>query len=116
MGLNKERNTARHTGELSFDDLFQAIKRLLNDDGYASIMLPVAEFELFESMITKGGWRVYHKLNIIPRIGMEPNRVVGLIKKGNTSEINISELVIKNKDDSYTQDFIELLRPYYLYL
>ncbi len=116
QGKSAQRNTARHTNELSFDDLFHSISMLLATNGYASVMLPPTEFKLFESIVLQNDWHVFNRLNIIPKKNRDANRVVGLIRKGEVSTPNAEDLVIKEEGESYTKQFVELLQPYYLYL
>lgn len=115
LGNTAARNVARHTDNLEYHDLLKAIGRLLNEGGFASVLLPATEFALFEKMLQENGWFVFDKLKVCPVDGAGPNRIVGIFKRG--TGVTVEEtLTIKKKDGSYTNEFIKLLQPYYLYL
>ena len=115
LGDNADRNNVRHTLSLSYTDLFNALQQLLSADGYASILLPAAEHEIWASIVKGNGWYFEKELHIVPRKGMSHNRVVSVCTPG---RVNLQQetLYIYNGDNSYTQQFIDLMQPYYLKL
>lgn len=115
LGPDKQRNTVRHTLTLNYEQLFRALDKYLSQDGYASVLLPVAEHMVWEQMLVSNGWSISEKLIVRPGKGFSPNRVVSLCSK-KASKLKEYELCIYNEDKSYTEAFIELLKPYYLNL
>lgn len=116
LGDKEERNKARHTLSLSFDDLFHVISNNLGEDGYASILLPVAEHMLWKQIVEKNNWTIFHRLNIIPRVGLPANRVVSLCSAKATRSELFEDLIIRDSTNSYTPEFINLMQPFYLKL
>ena len=116
LGDKTERNIARHNLFLSFEKLFEVIKRNLSDQGYACVMLPVTEHQHWKNLLKGNSWNIYHQLNVIPRINQKCNRIVSLCSKDFSGQVKNEELVIRNFDDSYTPDFTKLMQPYYLKL
>lgn len=114
LGDKAQRNTARHTLSLTYEDLVSALQQLLVEDGYASILLPYAEHLIWEELLNKNGWSVFHKLNIVPVSGYEPNRVVSLCSKDDRP-LQEETLVIRKEGNEYTDAFKDLLRPFYLH-
>ena len=108
------KNLAMHSTELSLKELIVSIKRLLSEDGKASIMIPYPRLGEFENLITQH----YLYYNTLLLIKQTPNhsffRAVIILSKIKT-EIKTEELIIK-ENDQYTTRFIELLKPYYLRL
>lgn len=109
------RNMARHTGSLSYIDLLMSFDRLLTSDGYASVMLPVAEFEVWEKLLHENDWSVSTKLLVKPRAEQKHNRVISLCKRGDASSVRFQELSIYDIN-GYTNEFTQLLAPFYLKL
>jgi tRNA1Val (adenine37-N6)-methyltransferase len=109
-----ERNLARHNLSLSFEDLLDVIKTNLNEEGYASILLPSAEHKIWKSLVAAKNWQINRELHIIPRAGQAANRVVSLCTHGQTTEITEEVLVIRDHTNHYTQEFRQLLSPFYL--
>jgi tRNA1Val (adenine37-N6)-methyltransferase len=116
LGPSAERNTARHGVSLSLEELFTIIESNLSEEGYASVLLPVAEHGLWAALVETKGWKIFHQLNIIPRIGSAANRVVSLCSADMHKLELVEDLIIRNRKDEYTPEFVELLRPFYLRL
>lgn len=51
LSPNAERNNARHTTSLSFNDLIESVMRLLTQEGRFALILPINEFQLFEKEV-----------------------------------------------------------------
>jgi len=114
LGDKHQRNQARHNLSLSFQDLFRVIKSNLYEEGYASVLLPVAEHKIWRSLVEANGWKVSHELHVIPRMGQAANRIISLCTANAAKELVKEELVIRDLDDRYTAAFREMLSPFYL--
>jgi tRNA1Val (adenine37-N6)-methyltransferase len=107
------RNNALHTDTLSFEDLLNSVKRLLLSNGTFVVLLPAYESSVLELMANELGLFASKKLNIHHREGSKILRIITTFGFEKTDTI-FEELVIKNSNESYTSDFQELLRDYYL--
>jgi tRNA1Val (adenine37-N6)-methyltransferase len=117
LGADADRNNVRHTLTLSYDDLFEAMKRTLNPIGYASVMLPSAEHVIWEELLAKNNWIAFKKLMVKPKDSFAPNRIISLCTADKNKMIEADEtLCIYNEDNTYTDDFSKLLSPFYLKL
>lgn len=110
------RSMARHAGTtLSFEDLLVASKRLLKDDGMLSVVLPQREESNFVKEAFRHGFCLSRKLDIVPVEGLEPNRVNLEFKKGQQKLAFTTEvLVLRYKNGSFTEDYNEFLKEFYL--
>jgi tRNA1Val (adenine37-N6)-methyltransferase len=107
------RNNALHTDTLSFEDLLNSVIRLLSSTGTFVVLLPPYESIVLEQMANQLGLFANKKLHIHHREGSKILRIIttfGFIK----NETQIEQLFIKNSDESYTADFQQLLKDYYL--
>ena len=107
------RNNSIHTDTLSFEDLLDAVLRLLSFDGTFVVLLPLYESSFFEQLSISKALYPQKKLTIRHRKDTKILRIIttfGRIKK----EIINEELIIKNPDESYSPDFQILLKDYYL--
>ena len=116
LGGNASRNAARHTHSLSYSDLLDVMEHHLQDDGYASILLPATETKIWNETAESRGWTTFHRLNIQHRPDAQIKRVISLVSKRITMEIIEETLIIQSADNQYSDDFKRLLRPYYLNL
>lgn len=112
---NDQKKTAWHSDSLSLNDLAKNIKRLLSLDGSAWILYPAEElkrlldtfahFDLFPSKL----------IYVHPSKKKAPNRVIIELKKLR-STVHSQVFTIYDELHQYTEEFIELLKPYYLKL
>jgi tRNA1Val (adenine37-N6)-methyltransferase len=112
----KGRSLARHNDELSLTQLFSCIERNVGPYGYASIMLPPAEQRQWKLLLQNNNWSIFQQLNIVPTINASANRVVSLCRREPKLSPSEEDLLIRDKSGSYTPEFINLLRPFYLKL
>jgi tRNA1Val (adenine37-N6)-methyltransferase len=116
LGDTDNRNIARHTLSLSYTDLLNVLDNVLKQDGYASILLPVAEHAEWEKLLAKNGWHIGHRLIIQPKESSAPNRVVSLCSRNKAEEIKEEKLVIYAGQNEYTPEATKLLKSFYLKL
>ena len=116
LGPAARKNGARHTVNLTCNDIIRITEICLNEGGYLAILLPDTEFNSFEEMAMLSNWQPFYKLSIKHRETSPAKRVAGLFKK-ETATNEVSEtLVIMNADNSYTPAFRNLMAPFYLNL
>lgn len=114
-GPDAARNKARHTDTLSQRDLLSVLKHYLSDKGSASVLLPWAEYLLWESQLPVYGFYVQARLHIRSVETARAGRVVGIL--GKEPAVPTEEtLVIYAAPGQYTEQFKALLAPYYLHL
>ncbi|MBS1586454.1 MAG: methyltransferase [Bacteroidetes bacterium] len=111
----QQRNNARHDVALGQEDLLEVIDKCTNEEGYAVIMLPPKEHNVWQQLCEKNGWHAIQKLEVQPREGKDANRIIGVYSRTKAA-LQSETLAIKKADDSYTEAFTELLRPFYLFL
>ena len=110
------RNTARHTDELDFSSLLEAVSRLLSDDGTFSVVLPAAVAADFISLairrklsLKKQTW-VCHKAEVLPK------RVLMSFVRHAVPETEVGRLIIEASPKVYTPEFAGLVKDYYLFV
>lgn len=109
------RNQARHTDtSLTFVELIDSVRRLLKPDGRFAVVLPLRESLEFIPLAEQAHLYVYRRENIIPVEGKEPNRVNLEFRYGEPASIEVSDLVIRTADGSFTEDYNRVVSDYYL--
>jgi len=116
LGKQAARNTARHSLSLSLGELMKILVDCLSPQGYASILLPAVEHELWKDLVNKEGWNISQELHIKPKPGASPNRIISLCSSGRKETKDVQELVIRDGDQQYTAEMVGLLQPFYLNL
>jgi tRNA1Val (adenine37-N6)-methyltransferase len=107
------RNNALHTDTLSFEDLLSSVVRLLSPNGTFVVLLPAYQSSVLELMANDLELFANKKLNIHHREGSKILRIITTFGFSKTETI-VEELIIKNSDESYTTDFQEIMKDYYL--
>ena len=110
----EKRRTARHTHTLSFDELATIMAELLHEDGTIAMVLPVQEAELFIQIAEVHQLFPKEILQVYPKKSKPFNRLVMLFSK-QKQNITQQELVIYHEDNSYTNEYYELTKDFYLW-
>jgi len=111
-----EVNTARHSKQLSLEELLTAIENNLSKNGSFGILLPYYRVSHFEKMAQE------KKFHLIERVLVKQSThhkfFRGILHFSGKALQNVSEkiLTIQESDGQYTKEFVELLKDYYLYL
>lgn len=109
------RNRARHTdSSLTFNDLIAAVRRLLKSDGRFVVVLPFRESQEFIPIAEKANLFVHRRENIVPVEGKSPNRVNLEFRYGNPETVEVSDLVIRDVDGAFTDDYQARVKDFYL--
>jgi tRNA1Val (adenine37-N6)-methyltransferase len=109
------KNMAKHDASLNLSELLSAIKKLINSSGSFAVLLPYHRINYFEKLANENYFFLKEKLLIKPTLKHGYFRGVLLFNqtKNHTSE---KELIIKKENGNYSEDFIQLMRDYYLNL
>ena len=116
------KDIAHHSMALTLEQLFKKTAELLNEDGLYYFLLPYKRLDEIRLLISEAGLTIHEEVHVKPTVNHPPSRIMirGIVMKpadrgmNPTSETLI--LSIKDQDNQYTEAFVSLLRPYYLYL
>ena len=107
-----KRSTARHTHDLSFEELDKAVCRLLADGGKFALILPTAEFEKYLSLTQL---HLARRCDIHPTMGASTKRIMAEFSKSKTAEIVRETVTIeREKRGDYTDEYRTLTKDFYL--
>ncbi|HNX67041.1 MAG TPA: methyltransferase [Bacteroidales bacterium] len=114
--LNPDRGKAmaRHTTSLPAETLIEASLALLSEHGSLNLILPVEEGIRMTALAAKGGLYCNRKTYVKPMFHLDAKRI--LLSLGRTKcECAESTLVVETeKRHSYSKEYIELTREFYL--
>lgn len=112
---NEQKNIAVHGDTLSLKELAESVEKVSHTDSDFWVLLPPYESELLAQELKLLKWYCHKKIVINNFAHKEPFREVRLYRK-DTNILLTSAIAIYKKPNQYTEEFIELLKPYYLYL
>ncbi len=108
-----QKNIAKHSISLSYQDLIAGIGRLLSENGKAAIVLPLFNLGLFESLASEQRLFIIKCTEVIAVEGKSPYLV--LIQLGrHQAEYSKDRIVIQNEVGLFTSEYRELTKDFYL--
>jgi tRNA1Val (adenine37-N6)-methyltransferase len=110
-------NLARHSKALTLAELLAAIDANLSPQGSFGILLPYHRAAGFEALArTAYGFNLKERLLVRQTPRHDFFRSILYFSRHRDNFVPSSELTIQNNAGSYTEDFVELMKDYYLYL
>ncbi len=111
---NNKRTTARHTTELSYNDLISNSEKLLSENGTVCIIIPKDEEQNLINIATKNNLFLTDILNIKPTPSKPSKRIIISFSR-TKAQITKSELIIEDKGrHNYSDKYINLTKDFYL--
>lgn len=105
---------AKHSTVLDFSNFLSLSSNLMNDYSKLCIILSAKSCNTIISIARDYCLFTAKQINIIPRENKKISRVVLILEKHLAYPIEVSNLIIRNEDLSYTNDFLELTKDYLL--
>ena len=107
-----KRTTARHTQDLTFEELDKAVCRVLAESGRFALILPTAEFDKYLA-ITR--LHLVRRCDMHPTTGAAVKRVMAELSKHASAEITRENITIeKEQRGDYTDEYRALTKDFYL--
>jgi tRNA1Val (adenine37-N6)-methyltransferase len=107
------RNKARHTENLSFEDLANGVRLLLDEEGKFYVILPLTEGTIFIEKMKVEGLFLNEMVRVKPKIDRPVKRLMMQFSFHRTP-LTASELIIHKEDQKYSDEYVELTKDYYL--
>ena len=113
---NINKNTWRHSDTLNYENILSGFKKLLSKEGALFLILPYNELENFTQTAYYQQLYLNNSLKIISKIDKPANRI--LLKLSQNKELNIKKetLTIRERDNSFTDEYKLLVKDYYINL
>lgn len=113
--LAESRLNARHGDLLTFDELLDGVRKLLSPDGRFCVILPCKEGMEFLDKAQRKELFCHHILRIKTKADKNEKRLI--MEFGfHFGVITEEEIIIQEEDGSFTQEYIDLTRDYFIQL
>ncbi|MCB0381313.1 MAG: methyltransferase [Flavobacteriales bacterium] len=112
---NNSKNIARHTDELSFNDLLHHVSKLLEKEGVFSVVLPIIEEVEFCKIASVHELFLNRICYVKPNLQKEPKRILMEFSLTNTPVIMESVTIETEKRHHYTEEYRNLTQDFYLH-
>lgn len=110
----ESRTNARHTDQLPFEDLLDGVLKLLNPNGKFYVILPTKEAEFFREEAEKNKLFLTKLTRIITRADKPEKRLMMRYEFIQRTFSESSITIEKDERHSYTDEYKELTKDYYL--
>lgn len=117
QGNNTQEQVAKHSTQLTLNELIKVIDRNLKPGGGFGILLPYHRWEYFNQLATQGGFHLTERL-FVKQSPKHPyfRAILQYNRNQDAAVASATELTIQQEDRTYTPAFTELMKDYYLYL
>ena len=110
------KNLAAHSTGLSWDDLAKSVDRLLQENGTWYVLVPTLRAYTIQKLALNYGLQLSEECLMYNDAKHLPIRAMLKFVKQKEAVIQRNKIVIKNADQSYTTEFTNYLKEYYLHL
>lgn len=112
---DKNKTRSKHTNELSYSDLVHGLIHFLSPKGRACLILPHTESKSFINLARIENLYLNKQLLIKPKKNKLANRALMEFSFINTA-IEVSNIYLREEDNSFSADYKKLCEDYYLNL
>jgi tRNA1Val (adenine37-N6)-methyltransferase len=105
---------AKHSTVIDFSNFLSLSSNLMNDNSKLCIILSAESYNAIMAIARDYCLFISKQINIIPRENKKISRVVLFLEKHLVYPIEVTNLIIRNEDLSYTNDFLELTKDFLL--
>ena len=110
---NHQKNIAKHSVSLSYEELISGIDRLLSSSGDAFLVLPAFNLQLLESFASDKKLFITKVTEVVAIEGKAPYLVLIRLNREKRDYLK-STIVIQNKDGLFTDEYKSLTKEFYL--
>ncbi|MBR4119814.1 MAG: methyltransferase [Bacteroidales bacterium] len=108
-----KRASARNTSSLNFETLFQGVAKISNPNTIFAMISPADNYSFVAQTALLNGFYLRRLTWVVTIEGTEPKRVLTEWERVQT-QFSIDTLIISNRDGSYSADYKELTKDFYL--
>ena len=110
------KNLASHSSALSWDDLVKSVATLLQENGTWYVLVPTLRAYTMQKIASNYGLYLSEECLMYNDAKHLPIRAMLKFVKQKEVSIQRDKIIIKNGDQSYTAEFTNYLKEYYLHL
>ena len=109
-----KRNLAKHNDNLSYEDLIWGAKKILSENGSLYTIFPYSEGKAFREKAEINNLFCIKTLLIKPNIKKPVNRILFQFQFNKPAKIIENKITIRNENNSFSKEFVDLTKDYYL--
>lgn len=114
LSPDSARALARHAAMLDFDDLLDAVLRLLADEGIFHVILPMNACNSFTDKAFIKGLFAVRKCQVRTVLRKSPKRVMLSLSRQGSPSLLTEEIVLQDSEGNRSEAYAELAKDFYL--
>jgi len=111
---NPQKNIAKHSSALSYEELLSGINRLLSETGKTFLVIPIFNYDIVSIIAMKENLFVSSLMEVIAVADKNPYLVLLQLERHAKQNILNKNITIKDQQGNFTTDYIAMTRDYYL--
>lgn len=111
-----EKNIAKHSKELSLEELIRLMDMNLDASGSFGILLPYHRADYFEELANRHHFYLKEKLSVRQTPSHDFFRSIAHFSRKKENTAGAFELSIHNGEGIFSDEFVDLMKDYYLHL
>ena len=108
------RSLSKHDEKLTHKELLTIVKNLLNSNGRFIVILPFLQIANFKENALIENLYCSKQLIIYPKYSKPANRIIMEFSKERQKNLAEKKLTIRNNDNFFTKEYIDLTREFYI--
>ena len=116
LSPDEEKNIAKHSKELSLEELIKVIDNNLDVSGSFGILLPYHRILYFDELALEHNFYLKEKLSVRQTPRHDLFRGILHFSRSKENIIDAFEISIHNEEGKFSNEFVELMKDYYLHL
>lgn len=110
---NAQKNIAKHSAALSYEELLSGVNHLLSEDGKAFLVIPSFNYNVLTSIAEKENLFTANALEVIAVTDKNPYLILVELRR-TVQTIFKNSIVIKDTEGNFTPEYIKLTKEFYL--
>ncbi len=110
----EQNNLAKHNDNLSYEDLIFGVKKALEKNGSFYTIFPYSEGNVFRKRAEINNLFCTKTLLIKPNIKKPVNRILFQFQFKKSTKIIENEITIRNENNTFSDELVDLTKDYYL--
>lgn len=111
-----QKDTAHHSEHLKLDELLLFVSRHLSPNGSFFLLMPFKRHDELMQKLPSHNLFISHKITVRQSTRHQPFRLMLHCTPSPVNELIENEISIRDEANNYTEEFVDLLKDYYLNL
>ncbi len=116
LSSQESRNKAMHDASLTLEELIRYIDRYLTEGGRVAVLLPYYRSSYFTGLMNDAGLNLLSGLSVKQSPAHDYFRSMHIYTKMQVYHPDRKDITIRETPQQYSEEFISLMKDYYLYL